>query len=264
LRSERLAAIALAVACARKPAPPIPAAPAAAALHDAAVTVRPDGARPPGQLAVERYFARRTHGRIKIDGKLDERAWKAAPVSDLFVDPSTGRPAGERTEVRLLWDERNLYLAFFARDRDISAEGDTLEVLLHDRTSRGSHLWLRVTAGGGLVERVEPQGAAAALAAVAVHDQSWSAEVAVPLSALAAVSDPVHRHRPRWGDLYSLNVFRVDAAAGRPPVESVWSRMFDHDVHALDQSGDLIFANEAGEHPADVIEREEEAEERRR
>ena len=49
--------------------------------------------------------------RITLDGRLDEPAWKlASPVGDFFQRvPISGMPAGERTEVRVLYDDDNLY-----------------------------------------------------------------------------------------------------------------------------------------------------------
>jgi len=47
-----------------------------------------------------------------IDGRLDEAAWKSAPVTDTFtqLDPDEGKPASHRTEVRVLYDASALYV----------------------------------------------------------------------------------------------------------------------------------------------------------
>lgn len=66
------------------------------------------------------YTARatRTDARITIDGKLDEPAWRAAPVlkgwHQTRVDVS--RPATDDTHVRILYDRDNLYFAFHCLD----------------------------------------------------------------------------------------------------------------------------------------------------
>jgi Domain of unknown function (DUF5916)/Carbohydrate family 9 binding domain-like len=51
-------------------------------------------------------------GSISIDGKLDESAWaKATPITDFRQQqPREGAPASQRTEVRILYDERALYI----------------------------------------------------------------------------------------------------------------------------------------------------------
>src|SRR5512147_2038918 len=44
---------------------------------------------------------------IRLDGKLDERAWTAAPPTTVFtqIDPDEGQPASERTEGREVYDD---------------------------------------------------------------------------------------------------------------------------------------------------------------
>ncbi len=54
----------------------------------------------------------RTTGAIHLDGKLNEPEWALAPVTDSFtqIDPSEGKPASQRTEVRVLYDDKFLYV----------------------------------------------------------------------------------------------------------------------------------------------------------
>ena len=48
----------------------------------------------------------RTDHAPKIDGTLDDPAWKTAPLVDNFLqkEPLQGTPATEKTEVRILYD----------------------------------------------------------------------------------------------------------------------------------------------------------------
>ena len=48
---------------------------------------------------------------VVLDGKLDEESWKQANVIEKFLqrDPDEGMPASEQTEVRVLYDQENLY-----------------------------------------------------------------------------------------------------------------------------------------------------------
>ena len=57
-----------------------------------------------------------------IDGKLDDAAWAKAQVIDEFyqLDPDTGQPGSERTELRLLYDRENLYVGIYNFDREPS------------------------------------------------------------------------------------------------------------------------------------------------
>ena len=56
--------------------------------------------------------AARTTAPIELDGKLNESAWASAPVTDSFtqIDPDEGKPASQRTEVRVLYDDTFLYV----------------------------------------------------------------------------------------------------------------------------------------------------------
>jgi hypothetical protein len=55
-----------------------------------------------------------------IDGDLSDPAWaKAAIIDDLRqVEPNTGAPATERTVVRMMYDENNLYFSIYAYDSE--------------------------------------------------------------------------------------------------------------------------------------------------
>src|SRR5687768_14602226 len=55
-----------------------------------------------------------------IDGQLSEEAWKQAEPATNFtqVDPDEGQPATERTEVRILYDDRALYIGARMLDRE--------------------------------------------------------------------------------------------------------------------------------------------------
>jgi len=73
----------------------------------------PPPANPPVVEAVE------TTEKITIDGRLDEAAWrKAAPVSEFFrIEPRQGGAVVHPTEVRILFDEKNLYVGAVCKDR---------------------------------------------------------------------------------------------------------------------------------------------------
>jgi hypothetical protein len=62
--------------------------------------------------------ATRATGPITLDGLLDEPAWASAPVAKNFIqnDPREGQPATYDTEVRMIYDDANLYIGVFASD----------------------------------------------------------------------------------------------------------------------------------------------------
>src|SRR5688500_15589316 len=65
-----------------------------------------------------RLKATQAQGAIALDGRLDEASWAAAPLATNFVqnDPLEGEPATYDTEVKLLYDDRALYIGVFAKD----------------------------------------------------------------------------------------------------------------------------------------------------
>lgn len=80
------------------------------------------GAQSPAQQGHDRPVtlsrAARLAGTIALDGRLDEAAWAAAPVTDAFtqIEPDEGQPASQRTEVRVLYDDLALYVGVRLHD----------------------------------------------------------------------------------------------------------------------------------------------------
>ncbi|MEY2408222.1 MAG: hypothetical protein QOF48_892 [Verrucomicrobiota bacterium] len=61
---------------------------------------------------VATYTAFRITEPVRIDGKLDERAWSHAPRSPRFSDILTGARARHDTHAMVVWDQQNLYVAY--------------------------------------------------------------------------------------------------------------------------------------------------------
>lgn len=60
--------------------------------------------------------------KIKVDGKLDEAAWLAAPVLGPFVDVTSGdanKTFPVNGKARLLWNDEGLYVGFEVEDKDV-------------------------------------------------------------------------------------------------------------------------------------------------
>ncbi len=58
--------------------------------------------------------------RVALDGRLDEELWQTAtPATDFVqIDPANGTPATEQTEVRIVYDERALYIGVLCFDSE--------------------------------------------------------------------------------------------------------------------------------------------------
>ncbi len=94
--------------------------------------------------------AARTNNPPVIDGKDNDEAWRSAPVIDQFLEyePNTGAEPRFRTEVRILYDDRYLYIVGRMYDprpdsiisllsrRDVRTESEQLKLVIdsyHDR-----------------------------------------------------------------------------------------------------------------------------------
>ena len=85
------------------------------------VEAQPDGQRPSARIVrAERLTPDET---VTIDGVPDETVWqRAAPAADFVQrEPSTGAPASERTEVRVLYDANRLILGVTLYDSEPDA-----------------------------------------------------------------------------------------------------------------------------------------------
>src|SRR5437879_1718049 len=106
---------------------------------------------PQDSTGPRRIHAIRTTDTIKIDGLLDEPPWSLAQPATEFLQqqPNEGAPASERTEVRVLFDDKNIYIGIRAFDSDAAhinarelmrdadfSNDDTIAIVLdtyHDR-----------------------------------------------------------------------------------------------------------------------------------
>jgi hypothetical protein len=166
--------------------------------------------------AGDAVVAVRREGTVQIDGVLDEAAWKRAPVFDGFVQlfPKEGEPPSERTEVRVLFDEKALYVGVRCLDsqagaivrtlgrRDASLFADQVLVLV-DSTHEGRTGYAFLVNAAGVQQdgmyynddRFSTDWDAVWEAAVSVDAGGWSAELMIPLTVLRFSDRPVQT----WG-----------------------------------------------------------------
>ncbi len=171
----------------------------------------------------------RARGPIRIDGRLDEAAWQAAPAASGFTQewPDRGTPARQRTEVRVLYDDRNLYIgarmhheaaleggrATIVRRlhrRDQDSPSDWFSVALDTTLGRRSAFVFEVNAAG-----VQKDGVISSdtdydtswdgvwESAVSVDARGWTAELKIPLALLRLRETPGAQ---AWG----INFSRTD------------------------------------------------------
>ena len=65
-----------------------------------------------------RLTATKATGPINIDGRLDDEAWRDAPIANGFTqsEPTEGAPARFDTDVKILYDDENVYVGAFNHD----------------------------------------------------------------------------------------------------------------------------------------------------
>jgi len=156
--------------------------------------------------------ATRREGEIRIDGHLDEGDWERAEGVTGFtqVEPDEGEPAMEPTEVRILYDDENIYLG--ARMHDSDPSRIARQLTRRDETGRAAGYFefsfdpnldrttgytFRVTAAGQQRDEFEFDDTRSDRAwdgvwesAVQVDDEGWTAEVRLPLSQLRYEPSP--------------------------------------------------------------------------
>ncbi|MEO7966951.1 MAG: DUF5916 domain-containing protein, partial [Gemmatimonadaceae bacterium] len=93
-----------------------------ASLFAVALLIVPSTARaqgtPSAPLPAPPVRAARLHGSIRLDGRLDDEAWRDVPVTDAFtqIEPREAAAASQRTEVRVAYDEQALYIGVRLHD----------------------------------------------------------------------------------------------------------------------------------------------------
>jgi hypothetical protein len=210
---------------------------AAAASGSAALPPIADAAEPADPLLAPRQvMAHRADAAIRIDGALDDAAWRAAPVAEQFLQsrPAPGAPARLRTRFQVAFDEQALYVAVRLDDaaawaiqaplgrRDDENSSDWCFVEIDSRRDRRTAYSLGVNPAGMQVDGVfvndveyDTSWNGVWEAATRVDDGGWTAEYRIPF-AMLAFQPPSSGEPMRWG----INVYRSNPHTGEA---SNWS-----------------------------------------
>ena len=82
------------------------------------------------------------------------------------------------------------------------------------------------------------------------QDKGWTVEMAIPLADVKGMDDKAAlKLPPSVGDVWRVNLFRMDMPQGKPQQASGWSPPMVGDFHALDKFGELVFGDEKGSVP---------------
>ena len=160
-----------------------------------------------------------------IDGDLSDLAWAQATVIDEFlqVEPDTGAPATERTVLRIMYDENNLYFGVYAYDSEPDqivvrsmardgqlGSGDNISIVLDPGLTRRNAYSFQTGPSGGrgdsLIlnnsEELEEWDPIWDVRTRLVVD-GWVAEIAIPFRSLSYEAD-----QPDWGFDFSRTIRR--------------------------------------------------------
>ena len=147
---------------------------------------------------------------IVIDGRLDEKDWLDARPIGSFHFPWFQDGVRENTDVKLLWDDQNLYIGCICEDRHIAARAiehdgavakdDCIEIMVAPDPSLPTRYFnLEWNVLGGYVDGCRPNGAEGGRVEWDAHgvqiagqtdgtinddaneDRAWTTEVAIPL-----------------------------------------------------------------------------------
>lgn len=191
---------------------------------------------------------------IKIDGRLDEPAWSRAEAATDFrqEEPQEGAPGTEKTEVRILYDSKNLYFGIRAwdsepmrinaselvRDAEFLNE-DKVEILLdtyHDKrnayrfsvTPLGTQQDALITDEGTQENSTNVSWDTAWISEGRIDKDGWTVEIAIPLTSLR-----FREGISAWG----FNVSRFIRRKNEEDLWTSWQRTFG--LERVSQAGDL-------------------------
>ena len=189
------------------------------------------------------WSAVRAMAPIDIDGRIDETVWATTPVIDRFVQqqPNRGAPATERTEVRILYDDDNLYVAADLLYEDPSnivrtgllrdantAQGDAFAISLDTFHDRRTGAVFFINAGGALRDaqtsddgrvRNLPWNSAGEVK-THTHDRGWSLELRIPWSSLRFEGG---RDEQMWGMHLFRRIRHNNEEVTWAPMERGWT-----------------------------------------
>lgn len=170
---------------------------------------------------------------IKIDGQLDETAWKSGAEVASFEFPWWEQGEKEGTQAKLLWDNDYLYVSFVCEDAHIWAEhterdspvyrDDCVEVFTSpDPDQLNKYFNIEMNAIQASLEFSHPEGPGSKVPwdpdvqiATTIQgtlnddsdvDQGWILEVAIPF---AAFSGTAKNTPPLPGNVWRLNLHRL-------------------------------------------------------
>jgi hypothetical protein len=210
---------------------------------------------PAGETHRDRYAipAVKVDQSPKIDGVLDDQVWQKAARVDEFTqqEPREGATATERTEVRVMYDGKNLLIAVHAfdalpsgivatemrRDSDRLLDEDNFQLIVDTfNDSRNGYMFVTTPLGAKLEQQISEEGEGNTRAglinaninknwdgiwdvAAKITDDGWTAEIAIPLTTLRFADIG----QQAWGINFMRNIRRKNEQVFWAPIPKAYS-----------------------------------------
>jgi hypothetical protein len=189
----------------------------------------------------------------KIDGVLDDQVWSRAALVEDFIqqEPREGETATERTEVRVMYDGKNVLIGVHAfdalpsaivatemrRDSDRLMDEDNFQLILDTfNDSRSGYMFVTTPLGAKLEQQISEEGEGNTRAglinanvnknwdglwdvAATITDDGWTAEIAIPLTTLRFPDTG----QQSWGVNFMRNIRRKNEQVYWAPIPKAYS-----------------------------------------
>ena len=199
-----------------------------------------------------RATAPRATAALKLSGDLKDPAWANAAVLARFVDANAEPNIPQPTEVRVLYDDKALYLGircFDANERmpmihQLAAQkdtphdspiygGDCVEIFVDPNAGLKTYYQFISNPAGAQYEgeKWDASWNSAWQAKAGKDDKSWTLEIALPWESLGVKN-------PKPGYKLGLNLIR-SRASGYPLERTMWSPVFSNTNHVATRLGQI-------------------------
>lgn len=199
--------------------------------------------------------ALRIQSSLQLDGRLSEAEWQKADAASEFFQyqPDEGRPATEKTEVRVLYDDGNLYIGALCYDaephkivaqklqRDSGLDDDDMFAVALDTYHDHRNAYFFATNPNGAEEDGQFVDGAFDMdldwdsvweVKAQIHEQGWSAEFKIPFWSLKFDALPTQS----WG----INFTRLIKRKTEQANWASWSRDNNGGFLRVSRAGDLL------------------------
>ena len=189
-----------------------------------------------------RLSAHRISENIKVDGNLDEPAWRnVEPIRELLqIQPNQGVPMTQASEVRILYDEKNLYFGFtffdaemeklvaneMRRDSEGLRSNDYGFLLLDTYNDRRNAVFFRFNPLGGMEDTAVSNSGDSRNTnwdivwecRSRINADNWTTEIAIPFSQLRFEKNDVMT----WGINFGREIARTQEIGAWNPAPKTY------------------------------------------